>query len=203
MIEFLFSNPFHVIDNFLPEQEVEYLIDQIEKDVQRNEGYTHPEWNCSVNTSIERGDSVQYPTDMFKRTYEEFSRDIKLQSHGYIITDPWYNYYEYSQNQEPHTHVGDPNNITLFSCVYFLKGCEPTEIVFSNPSQHWIYHLPVKENGELYRDGPLHSYSLARYAHQPKDNQLIVFPSTLEHFVPFHKCEEPRITISFNIQLDS
>ena len=126
--------------------------------------------------------------------------DINLQSHNYIITDPWYNYYEYSQNQEPHTHVGDPNSITLFSCVYFLKGCEPTEIVFTNPSQHWIYHLPVKEL--LYRNDPIHSYSLARYAHQPKDNQLIVFPSTLEHFVPFHKCEEPRITISFNIQLD-
>ena len=202
-MNFLFPTPFFGIDNFLSEDAVKDLHNQILEDVSKNEGYVNSQWDCLVNTSAQRDASVTYPIFSFKEAYEEFSSQLHLSEHQYELIHPWYNFYTKGQNQEPHTHLGTPN--CMFSGVYFLKGTDNTRIVFSNPSQNWLNyhsyeytHHPV---AKIHRNIPEHSYVMSKYVHEPRDNQIIFFPSYLSHYVPAHRFDTPRITISFNIEL--
>ena len=201
-MNFLFPTPFFGIDNFLSEDAVKDLHNQILEDVSKNEGYVNSQWDCLVNTSAQRDASVTYPIFSFKEAYEEFSSQLHLSEHQYELIHPWYNFYTKGQNQEPHTHLGTPN--CMFSGVYFLKGTDNTRIVFSNPSQNWLNyhsydtHHPV---AKIHKNIPEHSYVMSKYVHEPRDNQIIFFPSYLSHYVPAHRFDIPRITISFNIEL--
>ena len=115
-MNFLFPTPFFGIDNFLSEDAVKDLHNQILEDVSKNEGYVNSQWDCLVNTSAQRDDSVTYPMFSFKEAYEEFSSQLHLSEHQYELIHPWYNFYTKGQNQEPHTHLGTPN--CMFSGVY-------------------------------------------------------------------------------------
>lgn len=201
-MNFLFPTPFFVLDNFLSEDAIKDLHDQILEDVSKNKGYVNSQWDCLVNTSAQRDDSVVYPIHSFKESYEEFSSQLHLSEHNYELVNPWYNFYTKGQNQEPHTHLGTPNS--MFSAVYFLKGTDNTRIVFSNPSQNWLnYHSYDTYNpvAEIHKYIPEHSYIMNKYIHESRDNQIIFFPSYLSHYVPAHRFDMPRITISFNVEL--
>ena len=65
-MNFLFPTPFFGIDNFLSENAVKDLHNQILEDISKNEGYVNSQWDCLVNTSGQRDDSVTYPMFSFK-----------------------------------------------------------------------------------------------------------------------------------------
>ena len=77
-MNFLFPTPFFGIDNFLSENAVKDLHNQILEDISKNEGYANSQWDCLVNTSAQRDDSVTYPMFSFKE-------HMKNSHHSYIF----------------------------------------------------------------------------------------------------------------------
>ena len=196
-MNFLFGHPLWVLDNLLSQEKIDSLMGQIYRDI--DYGFEKPDVNCNCKTSIHREDNVDYPIDDFKRAYEQFSSEINLTCHEYYISCPWYNHYHIGTGQEPHVHVGSGPNYALFSAVYFVQGCEDKELIFMNPSQIHLYYAKILD--QFVRDDEMqHSSFFGSHWFKPKDNQLIIFPSTLEHYVPYQKQSEPRTTISFNIR---
>ena len=199
-MNFLFGYPIKIIDDLLNEEDRQILIEEILCDQKKN--YPHPEVNCSCDTSIRRDDEVNYPIDRFSEEYAIFSRELNLQQHSYFINQPWWNYYREGTGQDPHYHISPfQQDHVLFAGVYFVEGCENTELIMMNPSATHHYHNTVRD--KLFREELPQSSYYCRWHHSSKNNQLIFFPADLLHYVPFHKCEKPRISIAFNIHLEN
>ena len=119
------------------------------------------------------------------------------------IDEIWFNYYIDGEYQESHNHLDDAADprrkydkpTPTFSCVHFL--CYDKEV-----------HSPL-----TFRDpmsmARTHSFEFASHEYQDQhvpdisEGDIIMFPSYLEHEVKAGKPtpNNPRITISFNLQL--
>jgi hypothetical protein len=199
-MNFLFGYPIKIIDNLLNEEDRQTLIEEILCDHEKD--YPHPQVNCSCETSILRRDWVNYPIDRFSEEYVILTQELNFQKHSYFINEPWWNYYTEGTGQDPHYHIAPvQQDHVLFAGVYFVDGCENTELIMMNPSMTHHYHNGIRKN--LFREEMSQSSYYCRWHHTPRDNQLILFPADLLHYVPFHKCERPRISVAFNIHLDT
>ena len=96
--------------------------------------------------------------------------------------------YEQNTGQELHTHLGSIERRNEFAGVIFLDGCEETDLIFMNPSSQNLYFIDKQLYRKMFNLFIMNTY-------QPKNNQLIIFPCTLQHYVSTHKCLEPRMTI--------
>jgi hypothetical protein len=196
----LFGYPIKVIDNLLNEEDLQILIEEITCDHKKD--YPHPQVNCSCNTSILRCDNVNYPIERFSEEYKIFGNELNFKEHSYFITQPWWNYYTEGTGQDPHSHIAPiQQDHVLFAGVYFVEGCENTELVIMNPSMTHHYHNGIRN--DLFREEMSQSSYYCRWYHKPKNNQLIFFPADLLHYVPFHRCDEPRISVAFNVHLET
>tara|TARA_Y100000004_G_scaffold122246_1_gene137449 strand:- start:68 stop:592 length:525 start_codon:yes stop_codon:yes gene_type:complete len=75
----------------------------------------------------------------------------------------------YNKNDYAREHTHIPNDISF---VYFVK-CER-------------YHSPIV-------------FSDSKKRIRPQNGKLVLFPSYLKHYVPIHKFEERRVTLSGNL----
>jgi predicted 2-oxoglutarate/Fe(II)-dependent dioxygenase YbiX len=112
------------------------------------------------------------------------------------ITNLWYNYYENGEYQEDHTHVSVLNDIH-FSCVHFLS-------YDSNIHAPLTFNDPLRLTRNFSMEMKSNRYS-ERYNIFPKEGDFVMFPSYLSHEVKPGKPtpQYPRITISFNINVNS
>lgn len=199
-MNFLFGYPIKIIDNLLNEEDQQTLIEEILCDHKKD--YPHPEVNCSCDTSILRGDGINYPMNRFSEEYEILASELNFKKHSYFINEPWWNYYTEGTGQDPHFHIAPiQEDHVLFAGVYFVEGCENTELIMMNPSMTHHYHNGVRNN--LFREEMSQSSYYCRWYHKPRNNQLIFFPADLLHYVPFHRCDEPRISVAFNVHLET
>lgn len=90
-----------------------------------------------------------------------------------------------------HSHPG-----SVISGVYYLRVGETTPpIIFKDPR---AYHKYIHYDIIFGRDSP--SYSLfPEFVVTPKQGMLLLFPSWLEHEVPYSRAEEERMTFVFNL----
>lgn len=109
-------------------------------------------------------------------------------------TEAWYNIYNTGSFQEIHDHktrdqVHDGNDYySSYSAIYILKdGGVPNSTVFSKKVD---ILGPIPINRQVMNTG---SYD------NIKSGVVVIFPSTLDHFVLPHIGVEDRITLSFNI----
>jgi len=115
-----------------------------------------------------------------------FKKDIKFK-----IGSIWVNYNYKNNYNMKHIHPD-----CIFSGVFYLECDElnPAKITFFHPAYDllgydWHEHL---YEGFTEKNSPLWFFN-------PEPNQLILFPSWLQHQVDYNPSDKVRISISFNI----
>ena len=100
----------------------------------------------------------------------------------------WININRKGHLNMPHVHTN-----TDFAGVYFIKTDSNTPIGFRNPDlmlQQYVYK---------YTD--FHPYNTDGHIFYPQDNDFIMFPSHIEHWVDENKTDIPRISLAFNVKV--
>jgi len=111
------------------------------------------------------------------------------------IDSMWYNYYEYGEYQEGHTHMGDFKSPIHFACIHFIA-FDPkvhSPLVFSDPLSR-LRSTSLEMNSSNYSE---------KHKMNVREGDFLMFPSYLEHEVKagLPTPGNPRITISFNIKV--
>lgn len=152
-----------------------------------------PGWNCEILTSLSadpNDDSSQEWTGKFfevcSQYIEEFLRlTYEVQGGSLTYHPAWINLYKKGSFQEWHHHMDN----AMFSFCYFYKMPEhpdSAKLIFRSRNKDLEYNYPPQFRLQQ------------NYYPEPKQNELIIFPSWIEHMVTMHKCDEERITISGN-----
>jgi len=123
---------------------------------------------------------------------EEYTRNILcIADHiEFYLIQSWLNLNPPGTYHHRHIH---PNS--FLSGVYYIDVDEDASITFisSNPSRRY---------GTVSFDLPLREYNIwnsTAWHYKVQTNQIIYFPSTLEHEVSINESDTDRISLSFNV----
>ena len=98
----------------------------------------------------------------------------------------WLNINRHKDYNKQHTHRD-----SLFSGVYYINLPKDTGIVFVHPSPNYGFSWGnAKFDTDYFSDG---------YYYEPKNGELLIFPSWLVHYVPANFTQEDRISLSFDL----
>jgi hypothetical protein len=127
-------------------------------------------------------ESTKYLFDIVNESMKDFIKnDYKIE-----LLNIWENFYNLNDFQEKHVHVKSD-----FSFVIYKKINESRTIFFS-PNSYLIE--------SFYEKTFLESYFKTQFQPKLRENQILIFPSFLEHMVK--KNENENITISGNISIN-
>ena len=114
-----------------------------------------------------------------------------------IIQNMWINISKTGGYNTNHVH---PKSI-LSGCFYVKTPENCGSIVFTNPTKNlinaYIDYWHLMDEGKLDNSPLSHS----EWQIHPKENNIVLFPSWLEHYVNDNKSDEDRISISFNFAI--
>jgi len=108
-------------------------------------------------------------------------------AHNFYITQSWLNFNERGEDHHQHWHQN-----SLISGIFYIAGdfC-PTAVLSREGDppfgKNWAFEL---EEFNVYNSG--------KWTFENKKNSLLIFPSTVEHYVEAYKGFDTRITLSFN-----
>lgn len=191
----------NIFSSFIWKTKLDYegknnLIERIEENYLRSPDKTPSKWKCNVHSTFD-DQSSHIPTDLItlfenkaNEFLESYDQNLKLTGNFYII-ECWYNAYKGHQFQEPHDH-----GTNLISGCYYLK--------FNKNKHHQteFYNPNYKVNFHNLESNPHFCYTP-----DCDEGDLIIFPSNLKHGTKGiknkNKCDELRITISFNVVNDN
>ena len=129
---------------------------------------------------------------MYLEAYGVSTNDLVLFSSKSwpVVCNPKFRLYDTQRVIEPHSH---PNS--HLSAIFYLQTDTDSggELILHAPASHPIRHLPLPfdERGTL---GSLDSMDYV-----PKENQLIIFPSSVEHEVSLYYGDFNRYAITYDI----
>lgn len=172
----------------------ETLVPHIESNYNKNPNNQPPSWSCKVHTSYLNTDqNLEDIKTAYNENIIEFLQEIHFPYCRIDIKSAWYNVYKKGQWQEIHNHYGGTDG-TYFSAVHFLKydAKTHTSLVFNNTNSTLLQ--PFK----LGRDSSVDYWNI-KHQVEVAEGDIIIFPSTLDHFVLPQESDELRITVSFNI----
>jgi uncharacterized protein (TIGR02466 family) len=110
---------------------------------------------------------------------------------SFYLTNSWVMKHVTGNFGELHYH-----NNSLFSGIFYLKVNESSgSIVFSKNYYHYNLFPPCME---ILSDS-YNIFNSTRWEIKPKTNDLLLFPSQIEHFVNDNESNEDRYVIAFNI----
>lgn len=163
-----------------------------------------PDW--PVDTSYESGYDIDWWPCI--QHYKTYVNDFHTEYFGYnpnweIIGQPWYTSYKREQMAQIHEHIPDH-----FSVLHILKFSDlhHQPIVFINPEEKLIKSNYIRgEFQETLKKSESHRgtdgyFNLWHYTDIIESN-ILIWPSTLQHFVPKSTSDERRITIAFNYNI--
>jgi hypothetical protein len=110
---------------------------------------------------------------IIKRLNQYYRNVLKEKNVEPYITQSWVNFTEKNQFTHPHRHVN-----SIVSGVFYVSADDEVTLISDS------------ESSFNNRD--------SRYKLSVKDNDLILFPSSLLHYVPPHPISKMRISIAFN-----
>lgn len=190
-VELVFPTAIGFEKNFLKEEERVELINNIylikdsvktSKDNNWLSGNNSP-FNTIFTHDLTSDDRFSLLIDKVTKSVYDYS-SVYQDSDEYFCESAWINVYQKGNFQEPHTHP-----TIRYSAVYFPKAPEGSgAIVFQRPYIDQFASVNVESNF-------INSNNLSVI---PEENSLIVFPSSLTHFVLPGDISEDRISIAFN-----
>ena len=149
-----------------------------------------PTFGSGVNTTYNDGIGSNIDEKSVNYLYEvivSLINETITNPYSLHLTNIWENKYEEGDFQEKHIH---PNSHLSF-VIY--KKVEESNTVFVNPAEKMIqaFYDPCKRKRNLFGS--------IEYSPKCRQNQIIVFPSYLEHYV---KKTNNAITVSGNLNLN-
>ena len=145
-------------------------------------------WHSS---DIDFNNSVIQPLLIRIKNRTQEILELTKMTHRYKISNMWININGQGHYNQAHRHT-----FSFLSGIFYVKtknNCG--NLVFKNPNAlHENYIRPsdvVEYNG----------FNSESWRITPTENNLIIFPSWLEHFTNPNESGEDRISISFNIEL--
>lgn len=120
-----------------------------------------------------------------------YARELKLEmNEEKFSVHMWANYMRKDGYHPPHIHPR-----SQISGTFYVKCNEKSSpIVLCNPTEALRMH-----DLQPGRVGDFTPFTSPSVSIQPKENQLLLWPSWLYHYVPTHMDSSPRISISFNV----
>lgn len=149
----------------------------------------------------EFGDMLKGNSDVALEIRNQYIKAMSLffnTTFSCAIEDMWYNSYSDGEYQEAHTHFGSYKTPNHYACVHFLnfdtQNHQP--LTFLDP----LRHIRASSH-EFSGFGGYYDH----YRVKAKEGDIVMFPAYLEHEVKPGKPtpEYPRITMSFNIRIES
>ena len=126
-------------------------------------------------------------TDLFEKVsvnIKEIEKNLSL-SKKLKLHNLWYNVNGLGSFNRPHSHQG-----CLISGVYYVSIPKNSgSIVFLNKDLDTFYQDSIKNYNE---------HNSSTWTIEPKENQCVLFPSYLKHYVEPNLNKKERISISFN-----
>ena len=122
--------------------------------------------------------------DFIYESLNKFTQNIYQTKQRLVVTQCWAN--RNPPNSKHHEHV-HPNSI-ISGVFYFRQSKTLPPIQFSKAVQDSFKLSPEKYN----------NINSETFLLPMVDGELVLFPSTLRHSVPFNKGNEPRYSMSFN-----
>lgn len=129
----------------------------------------------------------------FRTVVEKFANDFHgymnlKKSYSQVLDNFWFNINPPGGTNKPHSHPS-----SVFSGVLYLQTPENCgKINFINPCRTHDYHFN-QDTVEEYNN-----YTWNGYYHIPEVGKVVMFPSSLEHYVDGNGSNEDRISIAFN-----
>ena len=105
----------------------------------------------------------------------------------FYITQSWLSYTKPGESQKEHSHSN-----SIISGVFYISTKENDGIVFTDPN-YKIKDLTQFEQKEM------NIWNYTQWYFPVNNNDLILFPSWLEHSVPLNESNTDRISLAFNI----
>jgi hypothetical protein len=164
-------------------------------------------WDCDCDTTIHHEDLNQkLPWHLFYENIQgvlgPYIQEIGLKQefHNKIHSYAWANRYHKGQHQEIHAHSGDNN---IISCAYMLD--LPGENTVENSGKYGQF-IFYDGGSEPFSPGNMHLFNEPERwtkRHNPflEDGDIVMFPSTLEHYVTWNKSDTVRSSISANFRI--
>ena len=126
-------------------------------------------------------------TDLFEKVsvnIKEIEKNLSI-SKKLKLHNLWYNVNGLGSFNRPHSHQG-----CLISGVYYVSIPKNSgSIVFLNKDLDNFYQDSIKNYNE---------HNSSTWTIEPKENQCVLFPSYLKHYVEPNLNKKERISISFN-----
>jgi hypothetical protein len=184
------------------------IINVIEKNYQKDS--TREKWSASFfDTNIhhslldEDNENFEKPNYFYlKKTYNEailkyFNNISFIKNFNFDYQIVNYTASKYESIMEPHHHID-----CEFSMVHYLQFDEnkKNSTIFLNPYTFFDYWENKKKFIDKTHNLNLnHSWLFGEWKHSVEEDDCIIFPSILRHFVRNKNTDKLRITISSNI----
>lgn len=152
------------------------------------------EWISRTNTTHNHPQNNLLPwNDIIPEINEHFVKYIQIfepTGNFEIETYPWLNKYFTGDWQENHNHIA--SNV-YFSMAYIIEGNNENNFVFSEEANTW--------HSCLDSEGIFNKWPIRQFVPDQPNGTLMIFPSTIDHFVLPNKSQNCRITASANFAL--
>ena len=214
MIKNLFGLPVYraslLNEKYNKEDILNVVLNNYEKDKNRNEwdknnnnlSNFHHSFNDETNNFFETP-NYSFLIPIYEKHIYNFLGDLNFKKNvkfKFIITN--YTCMEKGQYMNSHIH----SNFD-FSGIHYFSFDEDfnDSTLFFNPSNYSKFFHDLRPNllGFFNSDDEKNSWLYQNFKFITKEEDLIIFPAILEHSVPAILSNKPRITISFNISLES
>ena len=168
---------------------------------------TSTQWDCNCDTTIHHEElNSKLPWDLFYSNIQGalgpylqeigLKEEYKEKIHSYA----WANRYHKGQHQEVHAHSGDGN---VISCAYILD--QAGENTVDNGGEYGQF-LFYDSAAEPFSASQMHLFEeperwTARHNPFLQEGEIVIFPSTLNHYVTWNKTDTVRSSISANFRV--
>lgn len=184
----LFPVPIFTVDNFLTDDEKNYLLLEVDKE-------NHHKHSAFTESSFStHGSGINFlQKSNFYGIFEKTTNLLNEFASTYgikrlKITTSWSNIQNSGSELIDHMH---PNS-KISGCIYLNVDEDSSKIYFHNPNPYVMFE-------DFTHPSP---YNHHYYWLQPKNNQLIMFPSWLKHGSNKEKNKtNGRVSIAFNSEL--
>jgi hypothetical protein len=165
------------------------------------------DWECIIHSSFQSNDpdmKLDNPwlNSIYSKYISMFIDEFFDKPTALKIFDPWYNVFSHNQFQEPHAHF--PNDFSLVHYVLFDENeHSPTTFINPNPTAaeaQASFRKPLFD--KINKKDPKKSFYMTNYTPiNISQGDLIIFPSSLSHYVKHNKSNKKRITFTLNMEV--
>lgn len=197
IVDKIFPTAVGYVNNLISEEENKNIIDSCYEIKIKKDLYEKNMWlskdksphNNYLDGSLHTNKKFKILSDAVELKVNEFSK-IFNDTGKYCCLNSWFNIYNDANYQEIHLHQLP----CIYSAVYFASAPEGSgQIVFESPYQSWYYEDLIEDQNEM---------TFSKFMYKPITNSLLIFRSSLKHFVLHGNNSDDRISIAFNFILD-